>query len=125
MRRALPATRPAALLAALLALAACAQEPPLETRLQPYVGQTEAQLVGALGVPNATYATEGTRFLQFQEASSTVYPGDPFWPGPFYGRRFGGPIYAPPLVVTRTCAITFAVQEGRVTGFTFRGNGCR
>ncbi|MCB4822166.1 hypothetical protein [Roseicella aerolata] len=107
----------------LLLLAACAQEPPLETRLQPFVGQSEAALVGALGVPSATYETGGTRFLQYEERSTTVYPGDPFWPGPY--RRFGGPIYSPPLVVARACSITFGVREGRVSGFTFRGNGCR
>jgi hypothetical protein len=108
----------------LLALAACAQEPPLETRLQPFVGQSEAALVGALGVPNSTYETGGTRFLQYEERSTTVYPGDPY---PYWGpyRRFGGPIYSPPLVVMRECAITFAVRQGRVESFTFRGNGCR
>lgn len=111
---------------ALPLLAACAQEPPLETRLQPFVGQTEAALVGALGVPTATYEASGIRFLQYEERTSTVYPGDPFWPGGFGPyRRFGGPIYSPPLVVTRACAITFGVQDNRVTGFTFRGNGCR
>jgi hypothetical protein len=111
------------LLGALLALAACAQEPPLEVRLQPFVGRSEAELVGGLGVPTATYEAGGTRFLQYEERTSTVYPGDPFWPGPY--RRFGAPIYSPPLLVTRSCAITFGVRDGRVTGFTFRGNGCR
>ncbi|MDO9710986.1 hypothetical protein [Paracraurococcus lichenis] len=108
----------------LLALAACAQEPPLEARLQPLVGRTEAELVGALGVPNATYEAEGTRFLQYEDRTSTVYPGDPFWPGGPY-RRWGAPIYSPPLVINRVCSITFGVRQGRVAGFTFRGNGCR
>ncbi|MFC7472953.1 hypothetical protein ACFQS7_01205 [Dankookia sp. GCM10030260] len=110
-----------------LLLAACATEPPLEVRLQPLVGKTEAELVQALGVPNATYEVDGNRFLQYEDQTSTVYPGDPFWGGRY--RRFGGPIYSPPLVVTRTCAITFALAgqkgEHRVGSFTFRGNGCR
>lgn len=105
-------------------LAACAQEPPLEVRLQPFVGQSEASLVSALGVPSGTYATDGTRFLQYEDRTTTVYPGDPFFYGSYY-RRFGPPIYSPPLVVTRTCSITFTVRDGQVTGFTFRGNGCR
>jgi hypothetical protein len=111
-----------------LALAACATEPPLETRLQPLVGRTEAELVQTLGVPSATYEADGNRFLQYEERTSTLYPGDPFWGGGRYG-RFGGPIYSPPLVVTRQCAITFALAgqrgERRVASFTFRGNGCR
>jgi hypothetical protein len=110
-----------------LLAASCATEPPLEARLQPLVGKTEAELVQALGVPNTTYEADGNRFLQYEDRTSTVYPGDPFWGGPY--RRFGGPIYSPPLVVTRSCAITFALAgqrgERRVASFTFRGNGCR
>src|SRR3712207_6072028 len=89
-------------------LAACATEPPLETRLQPYVGRTEAELVGAFGVPNGTYEAEGTRFLQYEDRTSTIYPGDPYFGGPY--RRFGAPLYSPPLVVNRICAITFALR---------------
>jgi hypothetical protein len=110
-----------------LVVAACATEPPLDVRLQPLVGKTEAELVQTLGVPSATYAVGGDRFLQYEDQTSTIYPGDPFWGGRY--RRFGGPIYSPPLVVTRTCAITFALAgsrgDQRVASFTFRGNGCR
>lgn len=111
-----------------LLLAGCATEPPLEVRLQPLVGKTETELVQALGVPTATYEADGNRFLQYEDQTSTIYPGDPFWGGGRY-RRFGGPIYSPPLVITRTCAITFALagprEAQRVASFTFRGNGCR
>ena len=104
-------------------LAACATEPPLEVRLHPYVGKPEAELVAALGVPSATYEAGGTRFLQYEERTSTVYPGDAYFGGPY--RRFGPAFTSPPLVVNRVCAITFALRGARVEGFTFRGNGCR
>jgi len=104
-------------------LAGCAQDPPLEVRLQPLVGKTEKELVTAFGVPTATYEAGGARFLQFEDRTSTVYPGDPRWGMPY--RRFGGPIWSQPLVVTRTCAVTFALQGDRVSSFTARGNGCR
>ncbi|RAI59305.1 hypothetical protein [Roseicella frigidaeris] len=107
-----------------LLLAACASEPPIEVRLQPFVGKTEAELVQALGIPNATYEAGGDRFLQYEERTSTVYPGDPFWGG-FGYRRFGAPIGTPPLVIVRNCSVTFLLRQGRVAGFTFRGNGCR
>lgn len=116
-------------LAVLLPLltAACAQEPPLEAQLQPFIGQSEAALVGALGVPSETYTTEGTteglRFLQYEERTSTTYPGASVGPGRF--GRFGTPILLPPVVVRRVCAITFTVRDSQVTGFTLRGNGCR
>ena len=114
-----------------LLLGACETEPPLEVRLQPLVGKTEAELVQALGVPTSTYEVGGDRFMQYADQTSTVYPGDPFWGGRY--RRFGGPIYSPPLVVTRTCSITFALtgqgggqrRDHRVASFTARGNGCR
>ncbi len=106
-----------------LALAACATEPPLETRLQPLVGRTEAELVQTLGVPSATYEADGNRFLQYEERTSTLYPGDPFWGGGRYGRF--GPYFAPPGYIVRTCEITFAVRQGRVESFTYRGDGCR
>jgi hypothetical protein len=104
-------------------LAGCAIEPPLETRLQPFVGQSEAALVASLGVPNSTYETEGLRFLQYEDRTSTIYPGDPYWGRP-YGRF--GPVLSPaPLIITRTCSITFTLRQGQVTAFSFRGNGCR
>ncbi len=106
-----------------LLLIACAAEPPLETRLQPLVGRSEAELVTELGVPSGTYEAEGMRFLQYEERTSTVYPGDSYF-GPSY-RRLGTPFYSPPLVVNRLCAITFALRGGTVQSFTYRGNGCR
>ena len=111
------------LLALPLLAAGCATEPPLEARLQPLVGKTEAELVQTLGVPSAIHEADGVRFLQFIDQTSTVYPGDPYWGVPY--RRFGGPFFAPPLVVVRSCAVTFALQGGRVASFNARGNGCR
>ena len=107
----------------LLMLAACASEPPLEVRLQPLVGKTEAELVQAFGVPTSTYQAADARFLQYEDQTTPVYPGDPFW-GRGY-TRFGSTFAAPPLVVTRRCAVTFTLRQGRVEGFTHRGNGCR
>ncbi|TCZ64485.1 hypothetical protein [Roseicella aquatilis] len=108
-----------------LLLGACATEPPLDVRLQPLVGKSEAELVQALGVPNATYDASGDRFLQYFDQTTTIYPGDPYWGGFGGWRRWGGPIYSPPLVITRNCAITFLLRQGRVMSFTYRGNGCR
>jgi hypothetical protein len=106
-----------------LLLGACATEPPLEARLQPLVGRSEAELVTAFGVPAQTYEAGGERFLQYEERTSTVYPGDAYFGGPY--RRFGPAFYSPPLVVNRVCAITFVLRGGTVQSFSFRGNGCR
>jgi hypothetical protein len=105
-----------------LLLAACAQGPTLTERLNPLIGQSEGELVAALGVPVRTYDVEGRRFLQFEQRRTIPIAPDPFFYGP-YGRRWGyamGPSYA--LV---GCDLTFALRDGRVESFTFRGQGCR
>ncbi len=105
-----------------LPLAACAQGPTLAERLQPYVGQTELQLVTALGVPSGTYEVEGRRFLQFAQRRTVFLPG-PAYPGyGAWGPRGGWPPPAVPATVE--CDVTFELREGRVTGFSYRGQGC-
>lgn len=112
-----------------LAIAGCAVGPPLEQRLLPFVGQTEGDLVAALGVPERTYEADGRKFLTFEDRRSYIVAGA----APLYGGygRFGygglgyGPFFSPPGYVVRTCEITFAVRNGRAESFSFRGDGCR
>ena len=106
----------------LLLVAACASGPTLDERLRPLVGQEEAALVRALGIPAATHETGGERFLQYEDRSTAIYPGDPYSGRPY--RRFA-PGAPPPLVLLRSCTVTFALRGGTVTGFTYRGNDCR
>ena len=106
----------------LLAAAGCATGPTLEQRLLPFLGQTEGELVSALGVPVRTYETEGRKFLQYEERRSYLMP-DPYWP---YSYRRFGPIWSPgPYYVVRACDITFTLRGGRVESFAARGDGCR
>ena len=107
-----------------LAAAGCATGPTLDQRLLPFVGRSEGDLVAALGVPERTYEVEGRKFLTFEETRSYVVAGSPaFYPGYGYGRF--GPYLSPPGYIVRTCEITFAVRQGRVESFTYRGDGCR
>jgi hypothetical protein len=117
--------RAAALLLVLLLLplaAACTNTlAARQAQLQPLVGQTELDLVQAMGVPTRTYQTDGVKFLSYQQQQTQVIPATPwYWNGPFPG-FYGG---FPPQVVTWACDTTFAVADGRVTSFTLRGNGC-
>ncbi len=118
----------AAVTLAAAALAGCETLPPLETRLQPWVGRSEADLVAAFGVPARTHEAGGLRFLQYEDrrtqivASDPWFYGRPWWPG--YG-RFGPVLPPPPSYVVRACSVTFALREGVVEGFSFRGDGCR
>ncbi len=114
-----------ATLGSLLLLAACAQGPTLEQRLSVFVGQSEADLVAALGVPVRTHEADGRRFIQFEQRR-TVAVAAPA-PIPYYGRfgpRFG---YwpQPPGYAVVGCDITFELWDRRVEGFSARGDGCR
>ena len=109
----------------LLALAgACTPVPPLEARLQPWIGRTEFDLVSSLGVPAGTYEVEGTKFLSFVQQRTQFAPAE----YPFY-RPYGrfGPLTGPawPATIVVGCQITFALRGGVVDSFSFRGEGCR
>jgi len=123
MRRALPA-----LLLSTLVLSACAVGPSLSDRLSTYVGRSELDLVSALGVPTRSYETGGQKFLAYEEQRTVALPGG-FAGGPFYGpfgRGFYGGGYAgySTAYAPVQCDVTFALREGRVASFTYRGQGC-
>ncbi|MGG5811785.1 hypothetical protein [Falsiroseomonas sp. CW058] len=114
-----------AFLALPLLLAACAQGPTLGERLSTLVGRSEGDLVAALGVPVRTHEADGRRFLQFEQRRA-VAVSQPGFDRPFftpYGPRWGY-VPAPPAYAVVGCDITFALREGRVESFTFRGEGC-
>ena len=111
------------LLLVALPLAACAQGPTMQERLQVYVGNSELELVTALGVPVRTYEVEGRRFLQYEQRRTAYYqdPG-PYRPYGFWAPRAGWP--GPVLPATIECDVTFELRDGRVQGFSYRGQGC-
>lgn len=106
-------------------LAGCAQGPTLEQRLSVFVGQGEGDLVAALGVPARVHEVEGRRFLQFEQRRTMAIAAPPTMPA--YGRY--GPRWgywpAPPAYAVVGCDLTFALRDGRVESFSFRGDGCR
>jgi hypothetical protein len=123
VRRSRPAPQGAALLCLVLG-AGCAAGPPLEARLQPWIGRGEADLVANFGVPVRTYLVEDRKFLQFEERRTQLVPG----PDPFFYRPYGrfGPLAAPsPAAILVGCDVTFALRRGVVESFSFRGDACR
>lgn len=118
--------RPALAVAGLLpALLACTPLPPLSTRLQPWIGKSELDLVAALGVPAGTYEVEGVKFIQFT-AQRTILAPNPYpvvWSYGRWGAGWGAAGYPAAIVVN--CEVTFALRRGVVESFTFRGEGCR
>ena len=120
-------------LAALAALAACA--PTRAERLAAlnrFVGEPEAAIVQAFGVPHRTYETGGIRFLAYDERRLAYAPGyvsvapiggvwhHGFGPG-WYG--YGYAAFPPPMI-ERLCETTFEVAQGRVRAVSLRGDAC-
>ena len=91
-----------------------------ETALRPWVGQSEAALVRYFGVPARTIAADGHHFLAYVEADAAIVPPSPTW----YPYGFGPNWTFPAQVVQQSCEATFEVVDGRVAGFTLRGNAC-
>jgi hypothetical protein len=88
-----------------------------------FVGQAEGDLVRGLGVPSRTIDTDGHHFLAYSDRSVQLVPGmAPYYGWGHYGGWYGGGY--PAGVIERICETTFEVVDGKVTGFTMRGNSC-
>lgn len=112
--------RCAALLAALILPAACANQlAQRQARLTPLVGRPVADLIQQLGVPNRTFQAGGVDYLAYEERRIEILPG--LWGGPFW---LGGWNNLPPEVVQWQCETTFAVTGGVVRSFSLHGNAC-
>ena len=110
-----------------------------DQRMVAYLGRSETDLVGGLGVPSRTYdAPDGRRLLQYDFAGSAPRPsvvpsvglgfgnfgfggfGRGVGIGTGLGVTLGG--YGQPATVD--CAAIFEVRDGRVLTYTRRGEGC-
>jgi hypothetical protein len=91
-----------------------------QAELTRWVGEPEAHLVAAMGVPHRTYDSGAMRFLTYQDVRIERQPSGDFYfgPGPAAPTGFWDGTTA--LV----CDTTFAVSGGVVRGFSLQGNGC-
>jgi hypothetical protein len=95
-----------------LLLQGCASRQGFEARMHQYVGQPEANLIAALGVPVRSFQVGNRSFLQYERrlVTADALPG---W-------GWGGGV----SVQTWQCDTTFEIVDGRVASFTSRGNDC-
>lgn len=123
-------------LAALLLLAGCVSEADINAQLAKHIGQSEADLIRQMGVPNRHYTADGHSFLayvkQYQEVQG-FDAGPAFFPGYGYGFGYGfggwgwggfGGYDFPTDIVPYSCETDFDVAGGRVVGFARHGNDC-
>lgn len=125
--------RIAALLAPAL-LAGCASQAGFDQRMNALVGLPESELVRRIGLPDAAYAADGRRFLQYrqlgQQGQPAVQPVFGVGVGAFsfsrgVGVGTGVGIGTPNLMGPPLCTVVFEVVADRVTGFNRRGDGCQ
>jgi hypothetical protein len=93
-----------------------------DAQLASFIGQSEADLVRALGVPSRQFDADGHRFLAYVERRVELVPGSI----PFRPYRFGygyGPGF-PPQAIERSCETTFEVVTGKVLSYAIRGDAC-
>ncbi len=114
-----------ALLGTVALLAACTPVPPLQDRLQPWIGRSELDLVSAFGVPAGTYEVDGVKFIQFTSQRTVLAPTPApiVWGYGRWGPAWGAAAYPQTIVVG--CEVTFALRRSVVESFSFRGEGCR
>jgi hypothetical protein len=118
-----------------VALAGCATEPSLESRMAAYTGASAQTLVQQLGVPDKQITVKGVQYFAYDQHHYDISGGygvagfgGGFYGGPFLnGPYFGGPIFAadvPPTVNELSCETTFMLKHDKVFDFTLRGNDC-
>jgi len=92
-----------------------------EAYLKQFIGQPEAAVVQAMGVPTRSIETGGVKYLAYTEHRVDIVPGTPSY-GPWFSGWYGGGF--PPQVVEWNCETTFAITDGKVANYTLRGNAC-
>jgi hypothetical protein len=119
-----PSMRHICLLFAVL-LAGCAGPTPaeLDARLSGYVGLSEAQLVGRLGVPTARDTAGDHTTLAYSRGYQEWVQASPFNQDPpeLLGLDYNG---MPPRLLTWSCETRFSLVAGRVTAAHQQGNYC-
>jgi len=89
-------------------LVGCATSAGLRTKLEGINGLSETDLVRSMGTPQQVYETEGAKFLTYSSSRFVMVP------------TASGSIGN-----TRSCQITFEINQGIVVGSTFKGNDCK
>ncbi len=88
--------------------------------LRHWIGQPEAQLVGAMGAPNWVYASGGTKVLTYTDGSAREGSGAPY----VFGPGLVGPTGSGRTTYRPGCDTSFTISDGIVKAFSLRGNGC-
>lgn len=101
-----------AVLASALVLAGCATTEGFKKIVQSWVGSSESQLIANWGVPIRTHESSGTRYLEYDYQHQG-----------YYTTCNSG--YCATNTIHKRCITTFAVRNGVIVNWSFRGNDCK
>lgn len=115
-------------------LGACATEPPAPPP-GAWIGRSEAELVGALGVPTRLHEAAGSRFLAYDDSGGASQPAIMPSIGFGVGRASGGwgsaagfgtgiGLSFGPFAQPAPCTTSYEVRDGRVVNALRQGPGC-
>lgn len=111
----------------LLGLSGCVEGPSLQSRLAVYIGASETDLVGSLGVPERQIEIKGVKYLayqvRYQAQTAPALPPPPYWGGGYWGPGWAW-MPAPRNVQVWACEATFILVDDKVQRFNLRGNDC-
>lgn len=120
--------KPLSLVFMTLLLSACATEPSYQMKLSAMEGLDELTLIRRWGTPEQVYESNGHRFLVYRSNSTAMLPGTE----PTYQTRIvGNTAYThgyggyPATIVNLACSTIFEIVDGKVWGWSYRGNDCR
>lgn len=134
MRRALHLSAPLLLASLIAGCAPTATVEAFDQRMTTYIGRSEVELVGGLGVPSRAYDTpDGRRLLQYDFANPAPRPAlvpslgfgiGGFGGGVGIGTGLGVALGGYGGSAAPGCSAIFEVRDGHVLTFTRRGEGC-
>ena len=127
-----------ALILCFLLFACALSDTSYEQKLAPWIGKTEQTLIASWGKPTAQKITaQGQTLLSYVKQNEYLVPMEYFYDYPgwidadiVYDPYFTDNAFAPYAQIVDTeveqiCQTTFVVQNGIITSYHFRGNGCR
>lgn len=92
-----------------------------------WVGNSETALIRSWGPPNQVYENGSIKYISYVYSDQAYFPGiAPTYQTNIYGNtayttQIGG---SPPTVHNYDCVTSFEIIDGKITGYTFRGNHC-
>ena len=106
----------------LLFLSGCATTAGYQQVMQTWIGSTETELIRSRGTPNSTYASGGSKFLEYSQSRTTSKS----YYSSYNFDSYGGSGYSYPVGGgTYSCKTTYEIKNGVIADIRWVGNSCK